>query len=89
MVFDRGGNVSGFRWGVAGVAGGAVALSGEQADFFENAFGGDEAHVTVTGLSAGHVLIAMVQPTDRKPTPFYSNSGRGPCTVAITPAGSP
>lgn len=83
MVFHRGSDVSGFRWTAGWDAGPIVSFSDERADFFENAFGAQEARVQVTGLAPGSIRIEVAQPPDRAPIDYRFNEGRGPCTVTV------
>jgi len=84
MVFHRAGDVRGFRWSAEPGTRPIVRFSDERADFYENAFGAQEARVQVTGLAPGSIRIEIEQPPDRPPVDYRSNEGRGPCTVTVT-----
>ena len=84
MVYHRGGDVSGSRWTAGSGARRVVSFSDERTEFFENAFGAQEARVQVTGHAAGSVLVEVAQPPDRPAVDYRSTEGRGPCTVTVT-----
>ncbi len=89
MIFDRGGDVSGFSWSALPSPDGAVSFDSEDANFFENAFGGQEARVYLTGVAPGNVTLQVARPRERGPGDYFFNEGRGPCTLTVMPAAPP